>query len=118
MFANLSLKSYFIVDEVFLITVKIILSFWTGRWLDPLWVWKAKKFENLPAAPLAGWQCKMSLIVANICPKITLELTAQPSFPEGASEREGTLFSDLRKLTGFILTFYEGAEQRAARGLC
>jgi len=59
----------------------------------------------------------MSLKVANICRQTTLELTGQPFFPERVSVREGTSFSDLRKLAGFILTFYEGPEQTAARGL-
>lgn len=106
MFVSLILKSYFIVGEVFLITVKIILSLWTGRWLDPLLVWKPKKLEILPAAPLAG--SVRCLILANVCPKNTLELTGQPFFPEGVSEREGTCSLTWGSYQALSLPFMKG----------
>lgn len=103
----------FYVVEVFLITVKIILSSWIGKWLVHFWHERQRQIKTLPAVALAGWLCKMALIVANICPKTTLELTGR-LFSQRKAQMECTLFSDLRC---FILTFHEGAEQRAAHGL-
>lgn len=45
----------FYIVEILLITVKIVLSPWIGKWLDPLLAWKAKKIKILPAVALAGW---------------------------------------------------------------
>lgn len=86
----------FYVTEVFLITVKIVLSPWIGKWLNPVLAWKAKKIK-ISSRCCSVWLCKMALTMANIGPKTTLELTGQ-LFSQKMPQIEGTLFSDLRKL--------------------
>lgn len=56
---------------------------------------------------LAGWLCKMALILAKICPKTTLELTGQ-LFSQKKPQTEGTLFSDLRKVLCLSSPFMKG----------